>query len=101
VEVKLHAILTSAANGGEWSALCSMHFAHGEITVSTHWLETGWTSTDSMMSRRIPAPTRNLTPSRNTVLAFLSFLASRNADLVGDNLIINNILILAHVYGHI
>lgn len=57
--------------------------------------------TDSLKNGRIPLPARNLTLFRNIVLAFLSFLASRNTDLVGNDLITSSNRILTHVYEHI
>jgi hypothetical protein len=37
VEVHFHAFLTSALDGGEWSALHSDRFTPGERPLSTHW----------------------------------------------------------------
>jgi hypothetical protein len=41
VEVYLHAFLTSALVGGEWSASCPRRFARAERTPCTHWTG-GW-----------------------------------------------------------
>jgi hypothetical protein len=38
VEVWLHAFLTSALDGGEWSASCHGCFTPGERAYSTHWI---------------------------------------------------------------
>jgi len=37
-EVQLHAILTTALDGQEWSASCSGPLTPGERTVVTHWI---------------------------------------------------------------
>jgi len=36
-EVELHSFLTSAMDGGEWSASCPSQFTSREIAPSTHW----------------------------------------------------------------
>jgi len=41
VEIQLHAFLTSALDGGEWSASRPGHFTPGETAPGTHWLG-GW-----------------------------------------------------------
>jgi hypothetical protein len=38
VEVKLHAFLTSALDGGEWPASHSGHFTPRERAPGTHWI---------------------------------------------------------------
>jgi hypothetical protein len=41
IEVELHAFLTSAPDGGEWSVSCLGCFTSGERAPSTHWTG-GW-----------------------------------------------------------
>jgi hypothetical protein len=41
VDVEIHIFLTSALNGGEWSATSPGRFTPGEIASSTHWIG-GW-----------------------------------------------------------
>jgi len=41
VEVQLHAFLTLAIDGGEWSASCPSCFTYGERASSIHWIG-GW-----------------------------------------------------------
>jgi len=38
VEVYLHALLTSALDGGEWSASCPGHFIPRERGPDTNWM---------------------------------------------------------------
>jgi len=38
VKVQFHAFLTSAQDGGEWSASCSGGFTSGENAHDTHWM---------------------------------------------------------------
>jgi hypothetical protein len=65
VEVWLYAILTSALDGGGWSASSSDRFTPGERTPVTHWIEP-WAgpraSLGAVAKRQIPAPTENRTP---------------------------------------
>jgi hypothetical protein len=63
MEVKLHAILTSALDGGEWSASRPGHFTPGERAQGTHWTG-GWVDPraglDAVVRRkRIPEPPGN------------------------------------------
>jgi len=41
VEVQLHTFLTSALNGGEWSASCPSCCTHGKRVPRPHWIG-GW-----------------------------------------------------------
>jgi len=41
VEVQIHAFLTSALDGGEWSAFRPGRFTSSEIARGTHWIG-GW-----------------------------------------------------------
>jgi len=40
VEIEIHAFLTSALDGGEWSASHSSHFTH-RVRAHIHWIG-GW-----------------------------------------------------------
>jgi hypothetical protein len=57
VEVQLHAFLTSAVDGGEWSASRSGHFTPKERGRGTHSIG-GWVGPravlDAMVKRKIP-----------------------------------------------
>jgi hypothetical protein len=57
--------LTSALDGGEWSALRPGHFTPRERSPGTHWIG-GWVSPravlDAVMKRRIPSPSRESKP---------------------------------------
>jgi len=61
VELQLHAFLTSAPGGGEWSALCLSCFFPSE-RVLIHWLG-GWmghrTGLVAVAKSKIHAPARN------------------------------------------
>jgi hypothetical protein len=65
VEVKLHAFLTSALNGGEWSASRPGRFTPRETAPGTHWIG-GWmdpkASVDAVVKRKIPSPRRESNP---------------------------------------
>jgi hypothetical protein len=54
VEVYLHAFLTSALDGGEWSASCLCHFIPREKVPGTHWIGrwVGPTARLDMVSKR-------------------------------------------------
>jgi hypothetical protein len=62
VEVQLHAFLTSALDGGEWSASCPGRFTPSETAPSTHWIG-GWVGhravLDAVVKREISTPTGN------------------------------------------
>jgi hypothetical protein len=45
VEVELHKFLTSALDGGEWSASLPDRFTPRERAFGTHWIG-GWISSD-------------------------------------------------------
>jgi hypothetical protein len=59
VEVQLHAFLTSALDGGEWSASRSDRFTPRERAPGTHWIG-GWVGPravlDTVVKRKIPSP---------------------------------------------
>jgi hypothetical protein len=65
VEVQLHASLTSALGGGEWSASRPGRFTPGERVTGTHWIGS-WVGfravLDAVMKRKIPSPCRDLNP---------------------------------------
>jgi hypothetical protein len=67
VEVELHALLTSALDGGEWSALLPGRFTHGERNPGTHWIG-GWVgpraglNTVTRAKRHFSAYAENRTP---------------------------------------
>jgi len=57
VEVYLHRFLTSALDGGKWSALRPGHFTPGVKAPGTHWIG-GWVGArsglDAVAKRRNP-----------------------------------------------
>jgi hypothetical protein len=57
--------LTSALNGGEWSASRPGHFTSRERAPGTHWLG-GWVGPravlDAVVKRKIPSPGRESNP---------------------------------------
>jgi hypothetical protein len=61
VDVQLHAFLTSALDGGEWSASRPGRFTHREGTPGTHWIG-GWVGPravlDAVVKRKISSPCR-------------------------------------------
>jgi hypothetical protein len=64
--VELHAFLTLALDGGEWSALRPVRFAPSERSPSTHWIG-GWVGpraglVDAVVKRKIPSPCRDSNP---------------------------------------
>jgi hypothetical protein len=65
VEVKLHAFLTSALDGGEWSASLPDRFTPRERTPGTNWIG-GWVGPrailDALVKRKIPSPRRESNP---------------------------------------
>jgi hypothetical protein len=65
VEVYLHAFLTSALDGGEWSDSPPGRFTRREIAPSTHWIG-GWggprAGLDAVVRRKIPSPYRESNP---------------------------------------
>jgi hypothetical protein len=65
VEVELHAFLTAALDGGEWSASRSGRFTPREKASGTHWLG-GWVGPrvvlDTVVKTKIPNPRRELNP---------------------------------------
>jgi len=58
--------LTSALDGGEWSASRLAHFTSRERTPDTHWIG-GWggprAGLDAVVKRKIPRPRRESNPS--------------------------------------
>jgi hypothetical protein len=65
LEVQFHAFLTSALDGGEWSASRPGRFTLRERAPGTHWTR-GWmcprTSLYTMAKRKIPTPCRESNP---------------------------------------
>jgi hypothetical protein len=61
VEVQLHAFLTSALQGGKWSASRPGRFTSREIAAGIHWIG-GWVGPraglDAVVNRKIPSPRR-------------------------------------------
>jgi hypothetical protein len=58
--------LTSALDGGEWSASHPDHFTSRERAPGTHWIG-GWVGTrailDMVVKRKIPSPRKKLNPT--------------------------------------
>jgi hypothetical protein len=65
VNVQLHAFLTSAFDGGEWSASCPGRFIPRERAPGTHWIG-DWVGPravlDAVGKRKIPTPRRESIP---------------------------------------
>jgi hypothetical protein len=65
VEVYLHAFLTSALDGGQWSASRLGRFTPKERAPSTHWIG-GWVGPravlDTAVKRKIPTPPPGIEP---------------------------------------
>jgi hypothetical protein len=65
VEVCLHAFLTSALDGGGWSASRPGRFIPRERAPGTHWIG-GWVgpraSLDAVVRRKLPSPCRDSNP---------------------------------------
>jgi hypothetical protein len=65
VEVQLHASLTSALNGGEWSASRPGRFIPSERARGTQWIG-GWVGSraflDAVVRRKIPSLRRESNP---------------------------------------
>jgi hypothetical protein len=65
VEVEVHIFLTSALDGGQWSASRPGRFTLGERAPGTHWVG-GWVGTravlDAVVKRKIPSPRRESNP---------------------------------------
>jgi hypothetical protein len=53
-EVQLHAFLTSAIDGGEWSASRPYRFTPTERAPGTHWYPRA--GLDAVVKRKIPSP---------------------------------------------
>jgi hypothetical protein len=73
VEVYIHAFLTSALDGGEWSASRPGSFTPRERAPGTHWIG-GWVGPevglDTVVKRKFPVPARTRAPdipARSTV----------------------------------
>jgi hypothetical protein len=66
VEVQLHSFLTSALDGGEWSASRPGRFKPKERAPGTHWIG-GWVGPRAVMyevvKRKIPSPRRESNPA--------------------------------------
>jgi hypothetical protein len=82
VEVLLHAFLTSALDGSEWSASCLGHFIPSGKGLGTHWIE-DWVGlragTDAVEKRKDPCTCQESNPSHLahsliTILMELSWL---------------------------
>jgi hypothetical protein len=62
---KLYEFLTSALDGGEWSASRPSHFTPKERTPDTHWIG-GWLSPrdvlDAVVKRKVLNPRRESNP---------------------------------------
>jgi hypothetical protein len=62
---KLHAFLTLALDGDEWSASRPSSFTHRERAPDTHWIE-GWVGSrvvlDAVVKRKIPIHRRESNP---------------------------------------
>jgi hypothetical protein len=67
MEVQLHAFLTSAIYGSEWSASRLSRFTPGERALDTHWIG-GWVGPraglDEVEKRKIPSPHGGSNPDR-------------------------------------
>jgi hypothetical protein len=65
VEVYLHSFLTSALDGGEWSASRFSRSTARERVPGTHW-RGGWVGpravVDALVKRNIPSPHRESNP---------------------------------------
>jgi hypothetical protein len=65
VDVQLHAFLTSAIDGGEWSVSHPCPFTPRERAPGTHWIG-GWVGSraglDAVVTRKIPSPYRDSKP---------------------------------------
>jgi hypothetical protein len=65
VEIQLHAFLTSALDGSEWSASCPGHFIPRERTPGTIWIG-DWVGPravlDAVVKRKIPSLRRESNP---------------------------------------
>jgi hypothetical protein len=65
VEVELHALLTSALDGCEWSASRPGHYTPREKASDTHWIGGGVdprAGLDAVVERKIPNPRRESNP---------------------------------------
>jgi hypothetical protein len=65
MEVQHHSFLTSALDGGEWSATRPSRFTPRERAPGSHWIG-GWVSPravlDAVVKRKIPSPRRESNP---------------------------------------
>jgi len=65
MDVELHSLLTSALDGGEWSASRPGRFTPKERASGTHWIR-GWVGPraglGTMVRRNIPSPYRDTNP---------------------------------------
>jgi hypothetical protein len=65
VEVYLHAVLTSALDGSEWSVSHAGRLTSTERSAGTHWIG-GWVGPrvglDAVVKRKIPSPSRTRIP---------------------------------------
>jgi hypothetical protein len=64
VAVKLHAFLTSALHGSEWSATRPDCFSLGESALVTDWIRTGLVAAENKI---IPCPSREWNPDPSVV----------------------------------
>jgi hypothetical protein len=65
VEVYLHAFLSSALDGGEWSAPLPVRFTPSERAPGNHWIG-GWVGPraglDAVVRKKFPVPAGTRTP---------------------------------------
>jgi hypothetical protein len=70
VELQLHAFLTSAPDGGEWSASRPDRFIPSERAPGTYWIG-GWAATsvglDTVVKRKTPSPARHSNPRSSSL----------------------------------
>jgi hypothetical protein len=85
VEVKLHEVLTSALDGGEWPASRPDRFATGEMFLGTHWIG-GWVvpraGLDAVAKRKYACHCRESNPGR-PVRSLVVKPLSQNVNSVG------------------
>jgi hypothetical protein len=70
-----HALLTSALDGGEWSASCSSHYTPFLKAPGTHWTRSQDSPRASLMKRNIPVAAGNLTLVIQTIASKITKLS--------------------------